>query len=730
MIPNITKRCHIWNAPTNGPCYHFFMSKIRLPHHKKPSRLLSWRDTVSVLLLIFCAGALFAVHEGNAGATASYNALLSRSIVDRNGDLVMREQNARGAYTREGDIPSRLKELVIMKEDAWFYYHPGVNPWSYVRVTGQFARDDRSGGGSTITQQLAKVLLGNESSRTLRNKSHELLLTVALELGRSKEEILDMYLRTAFLGNQSQGFPEASMRYFGKPLTALDDDELFSLVATLGRPSTRNPWTAQHEGYVTILAKTLGEKWAMPVLFSKKNITEDGSGAFELRSLGAVCKGHTCSSTIDQTITEKLRRAAKQVTDAAEQQGAANAAIVVLTLPERELLAIVGSVDTKSMVSGNQINMAIAPRPIGSTIKPLIYEQAFERGLRPYTLVRDDEYRYDIATGFPLYPKNYDGRYHGEVTLEHALANSLNVPAVKTLEYLGIDEFTRFLTKELHFVPLTDIASYQYGIALGGLEMDLATLVQYLSLFGTHGSLSPIALWMDGGDDASIARVFPSMSRVGSTTAALDPRFVGLVNHILTDRALPVEQFGLNNNLTILGTNVAVKTGTSRDYHDSWTVGWTPDLIVGVWIGNAKNTALQNVSGASGAGKLWQEAMGILLNSQYNKRTSFVYPGMKEFQTDDGSVFGLSGDNVGAIRRALLDDKLIRFPHDGDTFSLEKNSTITLRAARPVTWSINSVPLGTEAVASFHPSVAGEYRIRAKTPEKEETISITILARD
>ncbi len=704
----------------------------RVEHQSKLFLHLTKNEVLVILLLVISGEILYMLHGANVHTMVAYEAVLSRNIIDRNGDMIMRLPNSRGAYTREGEIPHLLKVLVIKKEDAWFYYHLGVNPWSYVRVTTQFVENNQSGGASTITEQLAKILLGNESARTLPNKMREIVMAVTLELAYSKEEILEMYLRTAFLGNLAQGFPEASMRYFGKPLNALDEHELFSLVATLGRPSSRNPWSPDHEKYTTVLAAQLGQSWELPTYISRGE-SNDGSAAFELHSLHILCETQNCKSTIDQTLTEKLRRAAHQVTRAIGEEGATNAAIVVLTLPDRELLAMVGSADISSMQNGNQINMAIEPRPIGSTIKPLIYEQAFEQGLRPYTLVRDDEYRYDIGTGFPLYPKNYDGKYHGDVTLEHALANSLNVPAVKTLEYVGIDEFTKFLTEKLRFTPLSDISSYQYGIALGGLEMDLSTLVQYLSLFGTEGTLSPISLWMneDGSTGKSIGTSdkFPQMSGIVSTSQVANPPYVALVNKILLNRPLSVEQFGLNNNLTIPGTPIAVKTGTSRDYHDSWTVGWTPDFIVGVWIGNAKNTPLPGVSGGSGAGKLWAEAMGILLHSPYNKRTPWNNSGIKEFATEDGYISGLEGDNIPKLKGALIDDRLIRSPHNGDTFSGEKQGIIPLRSDSSVNWIVDGKHMGTGKTVSYFFDSAGTHTITATRDKEEETITISIVDR-
>jgi|GEM_PF-438454 len=693
------------------------------------TRILRRNKTAIIVIFLACLLAvLFSVQAASKELSGKYAQLLSRSVGDRNGEIIFRDLNARGAYTRDGVIPEKLKELVLLKEDRWFYYHMGVNPWSYIRVATEYMMNNRGGGASTITEQLSKILLGNESARTLTNKFRELLAALTLELTHSKDEILDMYMRTAFLGNQAQGFPEASMRYYNKSIDSLDHSELFSLVATLSSPSAMNPLKKLHKSHAEILAEKLNLTWYKSPLLGKIWKHEEGAGAFELRTLLASCELQTCKSTVDQELTEKLRQAAKKMTDSTGLDGATNAAIVVLSLPSREILAMIGSTDTSSLVAGNQINMAISPRPIGSTIKPLIYERAFEAGLRPYTIVRDAEYRYDIATGFPLYPKNYDGKYHGNVTLEYSLANSLNVPAVKMLEYVGVNEFTQFLVNSIGFMPLQNIESYQYGIALGGLEMDLLTLVHILSLFGTDGEISPVTLWTGIHTGTSIA--LPPMATIVGRKKIADARFVGLINRILTDRSLSVEQFGLTGNLNISGKTVAVKTGTSRDYHDSWTIGWTPDFIVGVWMGNAKNTPLNNVSGSAGAGKLWNDTMGILLSSEYNKNTSFTYPDLIDYPTELGLLRGLRGDRVKEMRDSLLSQRLIHFPHQGDIFSLDSQTVITFRASVSVDWYINGKLLGSGVKYTYSPKQAGELSISAKRGAQEETLTITIISRD
>jgi penicillin-binding protein 1C len=399
--------------------------------------------------------------------------------------------------------------------------------------------------------------------------------------------------------------------------------------------------------------------------------------------------------------------------------GVRHGAIVVIKLPENELLALVGSPDPTSDIEGNKINMALEPRPIGSTAKPFIYLKAFEKGARPYTRVVDREYSYSIGTGYSIYPKNYDGQYHGEVSLQYALSNSLNVPAVKTLEFVGLESFYSFLVRSFNFKPLRELQSYEYGIALGGLEMDPLTLSYLFTIFPNNGILKPLYL------NPTLPVVVP-MSAQQNETVVAEPQFTHLVTALLSDRLQGVEQFGLVNNLNLPEKNYAVKTGTSRDYHDTWTVGFTPDFLVTTWLGNAENKPLQQVTGASGAGKVWQQTMELLMNSPYNKHTPLDLSGIESQNVDRTETFGLSGDNVKFARNIMLKDTLILHPHQGDLFLLEKDTQIPLIATKEAEWFLNGKSIGIGEKIYFTPTRIGHFELSAKTDSKSERVSFDV----
>lgn len=337
--------------------------------------------------------------------------------------------------------------------------------------------------------------------------------------------------------------------------------------------------------------------------------------------------------------------------------------------------------------------------------------------------MEDREYKFPIATGFPLYPKNYDGQYRGTVTLREALANSLNVPAVKVLEYVTLADFYDFLEHRLPFKPLQPLDSYQYGIALGGLEMDPLALAHLLTLFPNNGELKPLTLYRDAPP------ILPPMEVRAEPRRIAEPAYVALVNKTLSDRLAGVEQFGLAGNLNLPQENYAVKTGTSRDFHDTWTVGWTPDFLVVVWLGNAENEPMRQVTSISGAGKIWHDTMEALLNSAYNRKTPFDFSHIALYRIGETDFYGLPAEKTDEHRNLLEEKALILNPHDGDTFIFERDMAIPLKARTPARWYVNGLLLAEGAEASFSPARAGIYTVRAAAPSREEALKISVVSK-
>jgi penicillin-binding protein 1C len=651
-----------------------------------------------------------------------YRSQKSIIIKDRKGFEVAILPNERGYFARYLDeIPPSFKELLLKKEDKYFYYHLGFNPGSIFKyLLGKVGIGERK-ALSTITQQLVKILLGKETERNFKNKIIELFYALSLEIHLSKEEILKMYVNSIYFGNQAQGLKEASFLYFGIPPEFLGKGEILQLLATLSNPNEQNPAQPQNIKVANFLIQKLdleGENFVFrnfkKVRENMKKYSRFDDSYFELKSfLGRVFEDREL--TIDIVLTKKIREILKRNIEIFFPRNVKNGAIIVVKLPENEILALVGSPSPQSFYSGYQINMLTKERPVGSTIKPFIYLKGFEKGLRPYTLVEDREYKYITALGFPLYPKNFDFKYRGEVTLHYALANSLNVPAVKVLEFVGLEDFYHFLEEDLNFKPVQELDNYQLGISLGALEMNLFDLARYFTIFPNGGILRE-------------PRIFKSQSQSIERRIS-EEKYIQLINKILQDRKTGVEQFGLKSNLNLPYKNYALKTGTSRDFRDSWVIGYTPDFLVGVWLGNADNSPMEGISGQVGAGKIWAEVIELLFNSEYNKNTPFKFNFVQEFQNSGKIEFGLEFDDYGESRNLLRkrDKRLILQPHEGDIFLLEEGTRIFLEAKEKVFWLINGRLIGEGRNQIFVPKQADVYQIKAQSFNGlEEKITIFV----
>jgi len=631
----------------------------------------------------------------------------SKVVLDRKGEIINIAQNEQGyfsLYTNE--VPKELKDELIASEDKYFYMHPGVNPISSVRALWNMLFGG-STASSTVTQQLAKILLGNEKDRSFVNKFGELFYAFALETRLSKEEILKMYVNSIYLGNQVQGIQTASRLYFGKNPDQLDKSEREQLISTITSPSNLNPFSDE-ENFSEV-------KYRLNTEDFNKYIKDDSY--FEYKDLPDSCVNNkVCETTVDKELTGKIREVINKHLIDLSLKNAKHAAVVVIKIPENEVLAVVGSPDPESNLEGDQINMALANRPIGSTIKPFIYGVGFMLGLRPYTFVDDREYKYVTALGFAHYPKNFDYKYRGIVSLHTALSNSLNVPTVKVLEFVGLKKFYKFLEEGIDVKSPQAFDKYQYGIALGQLEMSLYDLAHAFTIFPNEGMLKPLKI------------TDPGAGQSGNSERVLESKYVQLVNKILSDRDTGSEQFGIASSLNLPYKNYAVKTGTSREYHDSWTVGYSPDFLVAVWVGNAENTAMDEVAGSIGAGTIWHDVMMLLYSSDYNKNSEFNFDKVKSYYDASSSTvdYGIAGDEYETAKNLLLKKNIISFPHDGDEFLYEQGMTMPLESDLEVEWFVDGEKIGDGKTAEFKPVKEGEYEIRAKEDDgKEEIIKIT-----
>lgn len=708
--------------------------KTRLKNFKLSAKLRSktarrWLVVAGVLVGLMIAWIVISSRLAAELQTA-YLAQSSPVWYDRSGRLLDIKPNSQGDFDQFlTAAPKRFGDLLLKKEDRFFYWHPGINPLSLVRDFFTWVATGKRGGSSTLTQQLVKILLGNTNDRSLTNKLREFLYTESLELHASKQQILLMYLNSAYFGPSSQGIKDASLYYFGVPPENLNDAQILSLLATLNSTSLAQPTYSPNLARAKLLAKHFklnipDETWKNISLAKTGNYRQNPE-SFELGSLNVPCQ-NSCQLTLDSDLTKNIRDILRRNLQSVSLQTASNGAVVVIKLPENQILSLVGSPDPSSADLGQQLNMAIKPRPIGSTAKPFIYLKAFEQGARPYSLVDDTEMKYQLGTGFDFFPQNFDGQFRGLVTLHQALDNSLNIPSVQVLSFVGLDKFYNFLSQDLLFKPQQPLENYELSIALGGLEVDPLTLSYYFSLFPQQGWLKPLTIYKNGY--SSLPYYQPPMAQ------PLDePKKIGqeaeveLVNKILNDRKTGVDQFGIKSNLNLPFANYAVKTGTSRDYHDSWTVGYTPDFLVAVWIGNSDNRAMKQITGLAGAAKVWHEVMNLMYNTDYNKNTPFNFDKIQYIQSGDTLDFALAGDDYSSAREIMLHPQLMLNPHEGDQFLLQSGASITLSASAEVDWSVNG-QFFAHAQKTFYPiSKTGSLTIKAASSDgKTQQVTVTV----
>ncbi len=548
----------------------------------------------------------------------------STVVVDRQGRVLYEALSADGARVAPIDaaaIPPSLEAATLAAEDRRFYVHPGVDPVSLLRAARTNLSERRiAEGGSTITQQVAKLLIVRHEGLRYRGwgaKLREMALALRLEHRFDKRQILALYLNVASYGNQATGAGRASRIYFGVEPSMLTPAQAALLAALPQRPSAFNPWKgldSARRRQQTVLARM-----AAAGALDAERLREARSEQVALRPRAArfdaphfvdmvrASYGDRAPARIETTLDLDLQRAVEGIVEherpSLAAHGAANVAIVVLDNATAEWLAWEGSGNYGDAGRGGAINGPLVPRQPGSALKPFTYAAAFERGRGPESVLPDIPSYFPTAEPGVLYsPKNYDGRYRGPLLARRALASSENVPAVSLAADLGVSALQRFLTRAGLSTFDRSPSYYGLGLTLGNAEVRLDELVAAYAAFARGGVWrQPTAVRTPGAD------------RGGRTArpderALVSPRTAFLVTDILSDPDARAYAFGRGSYLDFPFA-VAVKTGTSQAYHDNWTLGYTRDVTVGVWVGNFDRSPLRNSSGVTGAGPIFHAVM-------------------------------------------------------------------------------------------------------------------------
>lgn len=658
------------------PSQHGIRSHKRLTPAEKRLRMIKLVRLAMILFFVSVIGGVvtfFLLYAWVAKDLPQPGQVVKREgftskILDRNGkllyDLYAEERND---PVQIGQVPGTLKEATVAVEDKDFYRHGGVDPLTPFRIVYNYVfRGGRVVGGSTLTQQLVKNALLKTNERTPMRKFNEFILALQIERKYSKDQILEFYFNETPYGGNSLGVGAASQIYFNKDVSQLNLVESAILAGLPQRPSAYSPFAGKtaddgtplwkwralgvlrrmtEDNYISseqydqavkdldtvVFAQASSSLTAPHFVFYVRDLLEKDFGE------GVVAKGGLeVTTSLDLDMQNMAQASVQTEIEKVKNLNISNGAAMAMNPKTGEILAMVGSVDYNSTEIDGKFNVAVdGLRQPGSSIKPLTYLGMFRKGYTPATMLAD------VPTTFmrndrekPYEPKNYDGKFRGPVSLRNSLGSSLNVPAVKSLAMVGIKDWLS-MAYDMGFPTLqpTEANMQNFGLSatLGGAEVHLIDTVTAYSAFANGGTkVEPVAILKVSDKDGRVLREFKPTQ--GKRVMSAEEAF--LIDHILSDNNARLMAFGANSLLNV-GPGVAVKTGTTNDQKDNWTIGWTQDIIIGSWVGNNDATAMKSVaSGITGASPIWRNILNEALKNGYKAPEWTPPPGVEQVDLD------------------------------------------------------------------------------------------------
>jgi len=595
----------------------------KIPTTKEEKKLLKKKILYTILgvfAFIILLFAWYAKDIPTPSKLAKLHASESTRILASNGDVLYETGNERRNIVDKSQMPNDVRNATVAVEDTNFFNHHGVDFRGLARaLVSNVLHMSKSQGGSTITQQFVKnAVLSNEKS--ISRKIKELILSLEIEQIYNKEEILTMYLNEIPYGGNLYGVQEASQTYFGKDAKDLSLSEAATLAAIPQSPTYYSPYGSHTDklfirknyvldrmvkaGYITEQqatdAKTQTPNKDHPdfkarresikaphfVMYVKeKLVAEYGEKMVDSGGL-------TVTTTLDSEKQKWAEEAIANGEPKVEKYKATNAAMVSLDVKTGEIVSMVGGKDFFDIKNGGNVNVTDSARQPGSSFKPIVYATAFKqpRFSPSFNL-------FDVTTDFNGYaPQNYNGRTNGAVTMRTALDNSLNIPAVKTLALVGLPEALK-TAKDLGITTLTTPERYGLSLVLGGGEVKPIEMAGAFAAFSDAGQFhKPVAIKkVQDHQNKVLYEYKPETNK----TQALDPQLAYQMSHVLSDNNARCMVFGCNNPLNFGDLKVAAKTGTTQEFHDAWTVGYSTKFSTAVWVGNNDNTKMAN--GADGS---------------------------------------------------------------------------------------------------------------------------------
>ena len=566
-------------------------------------------------------------------------------ILDRNNLQLYEKSGQFGfqEYVGIDHIPITFQQTVVLIEDKNYWSHCGIDLGSIFRAMGQNIKAKKIvSGASTIPQQVARFTIISPYKIPkigILRKTREMLIALRISLVFSKDQILEQYLNSMYFGRQTYGVQSASKKYFGKDVSSISHSEMALLAGMISNPSNFDP-IAQPDTAIERRNSTLSKMLDKSIISQEefdRSINEplpESVHQFDfiaphfvqmvLNELSEILpdnkKSVVITTSLDSNWYKKIRQIAQRhIENLKDEHQLNNSAIVIIDNEKSELLSLMGSIDYFDSSIDGQSNMAIALRQPGSAMKPVTYASAFEKGIATTATAIDDlEKVFITGNGDGFIPRNYSGRYHGVVLAREALASSYNLPAVEMLNRVGINSFLE-LAHRMGISSMNDTDRYDLALTLGGGEVSLLELTNLYATFAKGGVYDQIKLINKIEINGEEIYVRPELER----KRVLDEDVAWLITDILKDQKARMPTFGEKSSL-LLTKPAAVKTGTTTDWHDNWTIGYTKDFTVGVWVGNANNQPMRDITGVTGAGPIWHDIFEELL--KFEEYSKFVSP--------------------------------------------------------------------------------------------------------
>lgn len=562
---------------------------------------------------------------------------LTTKIFDRHGELlyeIYADQNR--TLVPLSEMPDSLKQATISIEDKDFYRHGGFAIRGIIRAAREITLHHRLQGGSTITQQLIKsALLSPE--RTVQRKVKEFVLAFLVEQKYKKDEILEMYLNQVPYGGTAWGVEAATKTYFGKHVKELTLAESTLLAGLPAAPTYYSPFGAHPEyakkRQTEVLRRMVEDKYITaeqaeqakqePLKFAPQKI-DIKAPHFVLYVKELLTKkygekmveqgGLKVTTTLDYKIQEFAQTTVASEVAKVKDLRVGNGAALVTKPKTGEILAMVGSQDYFDTEHDGNVNVTLALRQPGSAIKPINYAAGLLKGYTPATVFVDAPTCFNVPGQRPYCPVNYDGKFHGAVQMRFALGNSYNIPAVKMLALNSVHDMIA-TASAMGISTLTDESRYGLSLTLGGGEVTMLDMAKAFGVFANNGVRQELTAILKV-EDTKGKILEETKPRIGKEV--LPPEVTYLISHILLDNNARTAAFGENSFLVIPNHAVSVKTGTTDDKRDNWTIGFTPGFLTVVWVGNNDNSPMHPylASGITGAAPIWNKIMSRVLKDQ------------------------------------------------------------------------------------------------------------------